>query len=85
MAQSDKIGAIANGTGLQVRTGINEVGEALATLNSGATAPLNPVERMLWDQTSAGILRQRNAANTGWEIVLNYGATTAPTAGSRQK
>lgn len=43
--------------------------DALRSCFSGATAPSNPVAYQFWADTSTGLLKQRNAANSAWEIV----------------
>lgn len=40
--------------------------ESLRTLFSGATAPSSPVAYQLWADTTAKVLKQRNAANSAW-------------------
>lgn len=40
--------------------------EALRTLFAGATAPSSPVAYQLWADTTAKVLKQRNAANSAW-------------------
>lgn len=44
--------------------------EALRTLHSGGTAPTNPIAYMLWLDTSTGLLKMRNAANSAWVVAL---------------
>jgi hypothetical protein len=39
---------------------------ALVTLHSGAVEPSNPYPHMLWQDTSANVVKQRNAGNTAW-------------------
>lgn len=43
--------------------------QALQTCFSGASAPSNPVAGQFWFDTSAGYLKQRNAANSAWLLV----------------
>jgi hypothetical protein len=40
--------------------------QALASLSSGATEPTTPYAYQLWADTSSGLLKLRNAANTDW-------------------
>jgi hypothetical protein len=40
--------------------------ETLRTVHSSATAPTNMVAYMLWADTSNGVLKIRNSANTAW-------------------
>lgn len=49
-----------------LKTTFPDAMETLRTLNSGASAPASTVAYMLWADTSAGYLKIRNAANTGW-------------------
>lgn len=64
MAQHDY--DIANGSGSAVRADINAVLDAIVSNNSGTTAPSVTFAYMFWADTTAGILKQRNAANTAW-------------------
>lgn len=45
--------------------------EALLTKNSGATEPTVKFAFMFWVDTSTGLIKQRNAANTDW-IIWGY-------------
>lgn len=60
--------SVANDTGSAVRADINNLAQAIATVNSGATAPATSFAYQLWADTTAGLLKQRNAANTGWLV-----------------
>ena len=64
MAQHDY--DVANGSGAAVRADLNDVLEAVATNNSDATAPTTTFAHQWWFDTSTGILKQRNSANTDW-------------------
>jgi len=64
MAQHDYVAA--NGSGAVVRGDFNDALLAVATMNSGATAPSVTYSYMPYVNTSDGHLYQRNAANTGW-------------------
>lgn len=44
--------------------------DALRSLFSGATAPANPVAYQLWADTATKKLKQRNAANSAWVVLL---------------
>jgi hypothetical protein len=44
----------------------NEALQALASLSSGATEPTTTYAYQLWADTTAGLLKQRNAANNAW-------------------
>lgn len=58
----------ADGTGLAVREGFNNLIGALFSMNSGATAPTATVPYMLWADTSTtpATIRMRNAADDAW-------------------
>lgn len=60
--------------GTQTRTNyaidINNVMQAIATNNSGATAPSTTYPYQYWVDTATGSLKQRNAANSGWNIIM---------------
>lgn len=58
--------SIANDTGSAVRADINNALNAIATLQSGATAPSTTYAYQLWADTTTSTLKQRNAANTSW-------------------
>jgi hypothetical protein len=59
---------IANDTGANVRSDINNALNAIATVQSGASAPSTTYAYQLWADTTNGVLKQRNAANTGYLI-----------------
>lgn len=57
---------IANGGGASVRADINNALLAILSQNSGATAPTTTKPFMFWYDTTTGVLKMRNAADTGW-------------------
>lgn len=57
---------IADGTGAQVLTAINNALDTLKTLHSGPTAPGSPTAYQLWADATTGLLKIRNATNTAW-------------------
>ncbi|NIU01074.1 MAG: hypothetical protein GWN01_09160 [Nitrosopumilaceae archaeon] len=67
MAQHDY--DIANAPGATVRADINSALQAIATLNSGSTAPSVTFPYMFWFDTTTTDLKIRNAANTAWALV----------------
>lgn len=67
MSQHDYV--IDNSTGASVRADINNVLGAIVSQNSGASAPSTTYAYMIWADTANGLLKQRNAANSGWEII----------------
>lgn len=61
---------IANASGSAVRADLNLALGALVSNSSGATEPTTTFAYMWWADTTAGILKQRNAANSAWINVL---------------
>lgn len=53
-------------TGIAFRAAINAALQALASNNSGATAPTSPYAYMPWADTTARLLKIRNGANSAW-------------------
>lgn len=68
---------VANGSGAAVRSDLNALAGAIASLNSATTAPSTTFAYMLWADTTTGILKQRNAANSAWVSLLTM-STGAP-------
>jgi hypothetical protein len=64
MAQHDYV--IANGTGAAVRSDLNNALAAIVSQNSGATAPSPTYAYQFWADTTTGLLKLRNAANSAW-------------------
>lgn len=75
MAQADYV--IANDTRTAVRADINATLAAIVSANSGATAPATMFAYEWWADTTTGLLKIRNAANTAWVEVLTL-ATGIP-------
>jgi phage-related tail fiber protein len=59
---------LANAAGSAFRADANAAIQALASVSSGASAPSTTVAYQFWADTTAGLLKQRNAANSGWII-----------------
>ena len=57
---------IANQAGAAFRADLNNALAALVGNNSGVTAPTTTYAYQFWADTANGLLKQRNAANTGW-------------------
>lgn len=76
MSQNDM--SLANASGAAFRADANSALQALVSNNSGATAPATTFAYMWWADTTAGILKQRNAANSAWIDVLTL-STGRPT------
>lgn len=69
---------IANGTGAAVRSDINLALTAIATANSGSSAPTTTYAFQLWADTTSGNLRIRNGADSAW---IDVGALASPNLG----
>jgi hypothetical protein len=67
MSQSYTLPVGTDARSTAIKTTIPNCLEALRSVFSGATAPTNPVAYQLWADTSTGLLKQRNAANSAWE------------------
>ena len=65
MSQHDYI--LDNQDGASFRGDINSVLEAIASCNSGTSEPVTPYAYQVWHDTATGIIKQRNAANSGWQ------------------
>jgi hypothetical protein len=79
MAQIENF-VMENGTGAAVRADINRALMALATTNTGATAPPNPAFGMLWVDTTTASLKIY-AGSDNWLIIVDSIAATS-TSGS---
>lgn len=64
MPQHDYV--LANAAGAAFRSDLNNALAAIVSQNSGATEPAPMFAYMLWPDTTTGILKQRNAANSAW-------------------
>ena len=67
---------VANADGATVRADINAQLGAIATNNSGPTAPTTTFANMWWYDTATNDLNQRNEANTAWVLVARKDPTT---------
>lgn len=67
MSQHDM--TVANGSGATVRADLNDALAALASLSSGATEPGTMFAYQLWADTTTGLLKIRNAANSAWVTI----------------
>ena len=67
MAQADLV--VANQSGAAFRSDLNGQLLALGTLQSGASAPSVTYSYMFWADTTAGLLKIRDAANAAWITV----------------
>ena len=64
MAQHDYV--INNQSGASFRSDINNALSAIVSQNSGATAPSTTYAYQSWADTTAGVMKIRNAANSAW-------------------
>jgi hypothetical protein len=67
MSQHDYV--IDNQAGAAFRTDLNSVLAAIVSNNSGAAAPSTTYAYQLWADTTTGLLKIRNAANSGWVTI----------------
>ena len=73
MATHDYV--IANGTGAAVRSDLNDALAAIVSNNSSATAPATTYAYQWWPDTTTGLLKQRNAANSAWITIGTLAST----------
>jgi len=66
MSQHDLV--VANDTAASVRADLNLALQALGSQSSGASAPGTTYAYQPWADTTNGLTKQRNAANSGWLI-----------------
>lgn len=59
---------IANQAGAAFRADLNNQTLALVSQSAGASAPSTTYAYQLWADTSTGLLKMRNAANTSWVV-----------------
>lgn len=69
---------IADGSGAAVLAAINAALQTLITNSSGASAPATTVAYQFWADTTTGLLKIRNAANSAW---ITVGDMTAANLG----
>ena len=67
---------LANAAGAAFRADLNNALGALVTNSSGATAPSTTFAYQWWADTTTGILKIRNAANSAWISVLTISTGT---------
>jgi microcystin-dependent protein len=73
MAQHDY--NIANQSGAAFRADLNNALSAIVSNNSGAAEPATTFAYQYWTDTTAGALKIRNAANSGWNTLFNLDGT----------
>lgn len=74
--------SLSNQTRTAFRSALNTLLLVIATRNSGATAPPDLREYMHWPDTTAGVLKRRNAANSAWVIERTLEETFVTTRSS---
>lgn len=57
---------ISNASGSAVRSDLNNALSAIVTQNSGSSEPTTTYAYMKWADTTAGVMKMRNAANNAW-------------------
>lgn len=73
MATHDYV--IANGTGAAVRSDLNDALAAIVSNNSSASAPATTYAYQWWADTTTGLLKLRNSANSAWVTVGTLAST----------
>jgi hypothetical protein len=66
---------IANGTGAAVRSDLNDALAAIVSNNSSSTAPATTYAYQWWADTTTGLLKQRNAANSAFITIGTLAST----------
>lgn len=69
-------------TGTLMRAAINTALQALAGCSSGGTEPGTRYPYMFWADTTSGLMKQRNAANSAWITLFTLATGPANAAGS---
>ena len=72
--------SIANQTSLSARTDINNGLQALASNNSGSSAPTTTYANMFWYDTTNNILKVRNEVDSAWIDVIYINQSTGVTS-----
>lgn len=73
MSQNDL--SIANQAGAAFRADLNNALQALASISSGSSAPSTTYAYQWWVDTTTGIIKRRNAANSAWIAVCTIDET----------
>jgi len=93
MSQHDYV--LENDNGADFRADLNLALQAILTQNSGTSEPTTTAAYMFWADTTAGLLKQRNAANNAWITLgkmanflsglqaANYGGTSGGSANAQ--
>lgn len=75
MSQHDMV--LDNAVGASIRADLNLALLAIASVNSGATAPATTYAYMYWADTTSGWLKQRDSANAAWILRAPLGTGAA--------
>ena len=73
---------VENSTGANVRGDLNNILDAILTMNSGGSSPSYAKAYTLWADTSAGTMKIRNAANNDWIELFQLDGTLTLEDGS---
>jgi len=79
---SDANFEVANSTGANVRGDLNNILDAILTMNSGSSGPSYAKAYTLWADTTAGTMKIRNAANDAWIELFQLDGTLTLEDGS---
>lgn len=74
MSQHDYV--LDNDIGSNFRVDLNTALGAIATNNSGATEPVTMYAYQWWADTTTGLLKRRNSANTAWVTIMSLDSLT---------
>ena len=66
---------VSNGTGAAVRSDLNDALAAIVSDNSSSTAPATTYAYQWWADTTTGLLKQRNAANSAFVTIGTLAST----------
>ena len=66
---------IANADGATFRADLNNLASAIVSNNSGLTAPSTTFAYQWWADTTTGLLKQRNSANSAWITIGTMAST----------
>ena len=80
MAQHDYV--IDNQSGASFRADLNVALSAIVSNNSGATEPSTTYAYQTWADTTAGVMKLRNAANSAWITLYELDGTYSIEAGT---
>jgi len=82
MANHDYV--IANQNGANTRADLNNAFSAIVSNNSSASEPATKYAYMFWADTTADLLKQRNAANSAWIDILTLSTGAPATSGATE-